>query len=118
MERLIDHYPRYPAPLVENNGWRNKSNPQPGDWQHVCTSGTCPDGANYYVSCKNDTGSYWLMCGPFSTHIKALNAVDKVLLIADEHDGRAWFMHWGTCRTEDNKPGVLNRLGLWKEVAL
>jgi hypothetical protein len=65
---------------------------------------------NYYVSAV-DAGRTWLMAGPYKSHVEALATVDKALKIADEKDGRAWFMAWGTVRVASNKLGVLNRHG-------
>jgi hypothetical protein len=35
-------------------------------------------------------------------------------MIADKHDGRAWFMSWGTVRLTDDSPriGTLNKHNL------
>ena|SRR5208283_535944 len=114
MERLIDHYPRYAPTHIENHGWRDKSNPQPGDWEHICTSGECPIGkGNYYVTAM-DGPSFYYMAGPYQTHGEALAMVDTARDLADKHDrsGKAWFMSWGTVRTEHTKPGSLNHAGL------
>ena len=112
MSEVFDHYPRHAPACVINTGWRNPNNPQPGDWQHVCYPGTCPESL-YYVSAK-DAGSHWLMAGPYRTHAEALADVDRARNIADEHDGRAWFYAWGTCRMKDgtDRPGNLNKAGL------
>jgi len=113
----FDHYPRTAPPCPNNTGWRDKSNPQPGDWQHICTSGECPSG-NYYVSAMETDGSgtYYVMAGPFPTHAEALAAVPPVKEIADAKDPRAFWKAWGTLRKESNEPGVLNRLGLWPPI--
>lgn len=112
-ERLIDHFPRYAPPLVENTGWRNKANPQPGDWEHVCTSGECPSPGRYFVTAI-DGPSFYYMAGPYPTHAEALARVDLARDIADKHDGRAWFMSWGTVRQKDDcdTVGVLNKYNL------
>ena len=110
--RIIDHYPRYAPPLVDRSHcWRDKGNPQAGDWEHVCTSGDCPIGA-YYVTAI-DAGSTYYMAGPYRTHVEALALVNTVRDIADKHDGRAWFMSWGTVRLQSAiRQGSMNRAGL------
>jgi hypothetical protein len=77
---------------------------------HVCTSENCPSPGSYYVTCV-DGPRYWNMSGPYSTHAAALADVDKALKIANEHDGRAWFMSWGTTRMADElkEPGMLQK---------
>lgn len=66
----------------------------------------------YYVTAI-DNGRVHLMAGPFGEHAEALGLVDKAREIAYEHDGRAWFMAWGTSRVEGcEKLGSLNRHGL------
>jgi hypothetical protein len=81
--------------------------------EHVCTAVECPDIQRYYVSARN-AGQTWLMAGPYMTHKEALARVNQTRDIADKHDGRAWFMAWGTVRMpwEYSKPGTLNKLGL------
>ena len=81
--------------------------------EHGCKPETCPPDGRYYVSCQ-DAGQFWIMAGPYQTHADALAHVDKALNIANEIDGRAWFMSWGTCHMKDDytKPGKLNQLGL------
>ncbi|HVN82281.1 MAG TPA: hypothetical protein VMW38_25070 [Terriglobia bacterium] len=80
---------------------------------HCCTSETCPEPGNYYVTAVDGPSLYY-MAGPYPTHAEALAMVEKALSIADKHDGRAWFMAWGTVRTKDgySKPGSLNRANL------
>jgi hypothetical protein len=58
------------------------------------------------------------MAGPYDTHQEALADVGKARNIANEHDGRAWFMGWGTIRDKDDKrtPGNLNKAGLMGEL--
>lgn len=76
-------------------------------------SGT-PDTAPgpYYVSAV-DAGRTFLMAGPYDFHGSALADVDRALRIANERDGRAWFMSWGTVRVEGcEQRGRLNELGL------
>jgi len=82
------------------------------DTDHVCTEESCPLGT-YYVSVV-DGSSWWRMAGPYNTHQDALADVDRVRNIANEHDGRAWFMGWGTIRDREGKRelGNLNRAGL------
>lgn len=66
----------------------------------------------YYVTAI-DAGRVFLMAGPYSTHPEALADVDRARDIANTHDGRAWFMAWGTSRIEGSeKTGSLNRHGL------
>lgn len=80
---------------------------------HVCNANDCPEAGGYYVSCT-DAGQVWLMAGPFQSHSEALSIQDKALHIANDIDGRAWFMAWGTCRVKEGelKPGVLNKHSL------
>lgn len=82
-----------------------------------CSPETCPPG-NYYVTCR-DAGNSWFMAGPYTTHAEALANVDKAMHIANNIDGKAWFMSWGTalCKNVYNKPGKLHSLNLMEEVA-
>lgn len=67
----------------------------------------------YYVSAIDAAGRTFLMAGPYELHGAALADVDRALNIAYEHDGRAWFMAWGTVRVEGHEcRGRLNELGL------
>jgi hypothetical protein len=52
------------------------------------------------------------MAGPYPTHAAALADVDRALRIADQHDGRAWFMSWGTARVVDDnyRPDLVGTL--------
>jgi len=88
----------------------NPANTSESESRHVCTPVTCPDDGGYYVSCK-DGRQWWLMAGPYSTHAAALADVERALKIANDRDGRAWFMSWGTCHMKDTyrEPGVLNK---------
>lgn len=73
-----------------------------------------PDAAPgpYFVSAI-DHDKIYLMAGPYETHAEALANVDKALQVAFEHDGRAWFMAWGTVRIEGSqRVGRLIELGL------
>ena len=81
--------------------------------QHVCTPETCPEPGCYFVTCV-ESDKFWKMSGPYSTHAAALADVDKALEIANKHDGRAWFMSWGTARFESTVTGIgiLNQRGL------
>lgn len=81
--------------------------------EHVCTPETCPEPGKYFVSAR-DAGRVYFMAGPYQTHAEALKNRDKALHLADKHDGRAWFMAWGTCRAADDCQtiGSLNRAGL------
>jgi len=89
--------------------------------EHVCTPETCPEGSKYYVTAI-DAGKTYFMAGPYNTHIEALNNVDKSLQVADKHDGRAWFMAWGTVQMKSycaivgslNKAGFISSDGWWK----
>ena len=66
----------------------------------------------YFVSVVEHDKTY-LMAGPYPTHEEALANVEKALHVAYEHDGRAWFMAWGTVRIEGSKRvGRLTELGL------
>ncbi len=66
----------------------------------------------YYVTAL-EAGKVFPMAGPYTLHAEALAAVDQARAIASQHDGRAWFASWGTCRLPDYaKPGRLNQLGL------
>jgi hypothetical protein len=77
---------------------------------HVCTPEDCPETGNYYVTAI-DGGQVFYMAGPYNTHAEALALVDTALNIADKHDGRAWFMSWGTSKRRDgySEPGSLNK---------
>lgn len=112
MEReKFDHYPRPNVPPLDvTNRWHTRG--EPGDWQHVCYSGTCPEPSFYYVTAY-DAGKLYYMAGPYATHREALELVDKCLRIANEYDGRAWFMSWGTVRTDTGaNVGSINKAGL------
>lgn len=83
--------------------------------EHICNSESCPTG-RYFVTAM-DAGKTFYMSGPYSSHVAALADVDKALKIADKHDGRAWFMSWGTVRITDdsyrpNLVGTLNKAKL------
>jgi hypothetical protein len=80
---------------------------------HICDAITCPPTGGYYVTAV-DGPSWWKMAGPYQTHAEALADVDKARGITDKHDGRAWFMGWGTAHVKDGAllPGNLNRAGL------
>lgn len=80
------------------------------DAAHICTPETCPQSGNYYVTAI-DGREWWAMAGPYKTHAEALALVDRALTIADKHDGRAWFMAWGTARLPEDytTPGILNK---------
>lgn len=66
----------------------------------------------YFVSAIDGTKNY-IMAGPYATHAEALAKVEPARNIANDHDGRAWFMAWGTCRIEgSDRVGTLNKLGL------
>jgi L-alanine-DL-glutamate epimerase-like enolase superfamily enzyme len=85
------------------------------DAPHVCTPETCPT-RRYFVTAL-DAGATHYMAGPYPTHFAALADVAKALSIADKHDGRSWFMAWGTVRIKDDsyRPemlGTLNKAGL------
>lgn len=80
---------------------------------HICNEIDCPSIGGYYVTAI-DAGQVYYMAGPYDTHAEVLALVDKALHIANERDGRAWFMGWGTSRRKDDyrKPGTLNKYGL------
>jgi hypothetical protein len=80
---------------------------------HICTLESCPVDGSYYVSCVDSNGHLFLMAGPYQNHAEALANQNKALMIADNIDGRAWFMKWGTVRVKDGtrKPGRLNMCG-------
>jgi hypothetical protein len=82
-------------------------NPCDGGDDCQCSTG------NYYVHCVDGPQS-WVMAGPYPTHKAAHVDKERVLRIADDIDGRAWFMSWGIVRMADNyvKPGRMNTLGL------
>ena len=63
---------------------------------HICTLASCPIG-RYFVTAIDGPNTHF-MAGPYENHADALADVDKALKIADKHDGRAWFMAWGTVR--------------------
>ena len=66
----------------------------------------------YFVSAIDGTKKY-LMAGPFDLHVEALAVVDKAKNISCDHDPRAWFMSWGTCRIEGSQSiGALNKHNL------
>jgi hypothetical protein len=54
------------------------------------------------------------MAGPYPTHQAAQADRERVLRIADDIDGRSWFMGWGIIHMADDyaKPGKMNQLGL------
>jgi hypothetical protein len=83
---------------------------------HVCTPDTCPEPSRYFVTAVDGPAVHY-MAGPYTRHADALQDVDKALRIADKHDGRAWFMGWGTVRITDpthqpGRRGTLNKAGL------
>lgn len=66
----------------------------------------------FYVSAVDGTKNY-LMAGPYAQHADALADVERARDIANNADGRAWFMSWGTCRIEGcTLLGNMNKLGL------
>lgn len=77
--------------------------------RHVCTPETCPEPGRYYVTAIDaDRVRYHYMAGPYRTHAEALANVRPMLLLADRHDPRAWWMAWGTARhTDTSKPAPL-----------
>lgn len=63
----------------------------------------------YYVSAVDGPKSY-LMAGPYTDHNTTIALVDKARDITSNHDGRAHFMAWGTCRIEGSTAvGSLNK---------
>lgn len=84
--------------------------PNPCNGKELCA---CPPG-RYYVGCIDDEGHHYLMAGPYPTHQAAEKDRSRALGIADDIDGRAWWMRWGVCVMPDSyeEPGRLNKLGL------
>jgi hypothetical protein len=80
---------------------------------HICDSSSCPEPGKYFVTAL-DVGKVFYMAGPYTTHAAALAQVNTALDIAHKHDGRAWFMSWGTVRVQDDSSmvGVLNKHNL------
>jgi hypothetical protein len=67
---------------------------------------------HYYVTAI-DGGRWFKMAGPYNQHADALADVDRARDIASNVDGRAHFMSWGTCRTENSTDiGTLNKHNL------
>ena len=64
-------------------------------------------GSRYYVSAI-DGDRRALVAGPYQTHGEALGDVEAVQAVAYELDVRSHFYAWGTARTCDDRPGVLN----------
>lgn len=81
--------------------------------EHVCSPESCPEPGKYFVTAQ-DAGKIHFMAGPYTTHAEALEKCHPALMIADKHDGRAWFMSWGTVRLTDDSPriGTLNKNNL------
>lgn len=66
----------------------------------------------YFVSAV-DGDRVHIMAGPYEHHADALADVDRARDIAYSHDGRAWFMAWGTVRIEgSDRIGQLNKFNL------
>lgn len=84
-----------------------EANPCAGDSACRCEPG------KYFVTAV-DGDRFFLMAGPYQTHQAAEADRDRALKIADDIDGRAWFMLWGVARMPDDceKVGVLNRHNL------
>ena len=55
--------------------------------------------ANFYVSAIDGSRRY-LISGPYADHATALARVDAVRKLAEERDGRACFMAWGTAGSD------------------
>lgn len=53
----------------------------------------------YYVSAIDGSKKY-LIAGPYAAHADAAAKVEEVRKKADELDGRAWFMAWGTAGSD------------------
>lgn len=81
--------------------------------EYNCDAEHCPPNGGYYVTAI-DGDNWYKMAGPYQTHAEALSHVDEALQIADDIDGRAWFMGWGTAHVKagDMAPGRLQELGL------
>lgn len=71
----------------------------------------------FYVS-MIDGQQYWLLAGPWKSHITAKRWVQKANIKAVELDQKNWFRSFGTCsvkKTVQPKQGILNSyLGLEK----
>lgn len=79
-----------------------------------CVTGYLPDltPGNYYVSVKDD-GKAGLVVGPFDNHKDALLKVSETRRLAGEHNPRAVWWSFGTCRAATREPGKWNAaLGL------
>jgi hypothetical protein len=74
---------------------------------HFCTPESCPEPGKYFVTATGDSGRhFWCMAGPYSSHAAALAKVAEATRIADKHDGRAWFMAWGTAKLPDDSTEI------------
>ena len=60
----------------------------------------------FYVSAIDGRKKH-IVAGPYMTHKKALAMVDPVMRYANDLDGRAWFMAWGTAGSEERLPAPL-----------
>lgn len=78
---------------------------------HFCNADTCPEGANYFVTCT-DAGRLWYMAGPYRSHGAALAALDPARAIGVANDGRAHFYAWGTVSSSRIEPGSITAAGL------
>jgi hypothetical protein len=58
------------------------------------------DKAHYYVSAIDGPKTF-IIAGPYASHAAALAQVRAVCEFANEQDGRAWFMAWGTCGSDE-----------------
>ncbi|RBO54666.1 hypothetical protein DSD19_04630 [Rhodovulum sp. BSW8] len=77
---------------------------------------TNPDHDQFYVSAIEGPRTY-LVAGPYSSHREAQDAMPEVRAFAEEHDGRAHFMAWGTCSTGEGIATPLGRDWRMKAVA-
>jgi hypothetical protein len=68
---------------------------------------TTPARACYYVSAIDGPRKY-LIAGPYPSHDAALAKVQQVRDAANERDGRAWFMAWGTAGSDE---GIATPMG-------
>lgn len=64
-------------------------------------------GSRYFVSAIDGTRRA-LVAGPYQTHGEALGDVEAARAVAYELDGRSHFYAWGTARTCEERPGILN----------
>lgn len=91
--------------MTQSTAARIREAQSPLDLPHTCTPESCPPGDSYFISAV-DGNHHFYMAGPYQTHAEALANVNRALEIARKHDGRAWFMSWGTCRNRRSNYGI------------